>query len=247
MRRALFVFAALAIFAIAVVALAPATLAAPWIERASRGAVVLADADGTLWHGRGTLVAGAARLPFGWTLDPWPLLRGELRVSLLPFDAAASTPRGEIGLGARAVALRGLDVEAPAAGLASIEARSGVRVLGDLRITSPSLGWTAAAFEGGARVEWRQARFAISVEAPVALGTVTAALTADGARLAGPVTNEGGDFDVRGTVSVAPTGAPDVSLTMTPRNGESAQIRSLSVVGPADGRGWSVDYRVGPR
>jgi general secretion pathway protein N len=247
MRRALFVVAALAIVAIAVVALAPATLAGPCVERASRGAVVLADAEGTLWHGRGTLVAGAARLPFGWTLDPWPLLRGALRVSLLPFDAGASTPRGEIELRPHALAIRGLDVEAPATALASMAPRPGVAILGDVRMGAPSLRWTPMAFEGGARVEWRHARFTISVEAPIELGTVTAALAADGGRLAGPLTNEGGDFDVRGAVSIAATGSPDVSLTMTPRNGDAAQIRSLSVVAPADGRGWSFDYRVGRR
>jgi hypothetical protein len=247
MRRALLLVAAVAIVACAFALFAPATLADAWLERASGGAVVLADAAGTLWRGRGTLVAGEGRLPIGWALDPWPLLRGEVRFSLLPFDEAGGTPGGAVTLRDRAISVRALELVLPARALTSLAPRSGVRVLGEVHVSSPSLDWTPAAFDGGVRLEWRDARFAFAAEPPIALGTVTAALSAGSGPLAGPLTNEGGDLGVRGTIAVAPSGAPDVSVTMTPRTGDATQTHTLSIVRSANGTGWRVDYRAGGR
>jgi hypothetical protein len=115
-----------------------------------------------------------------------------------------------------------------------------------LRVTSPSLEWTGTSFGGGALVRWQDARFAIANEASIPLGNVHADLVAAGDRLAGPIANEGGDFDVRGTVSLGTRAAPDVSLTMAPRNGDPSQARSLRVAARPDGS-WNVEYRAEPR
>jgi hypothetical protein len=63
--------------------------------------------------------------------------------------------------------------------------------------------------------------------------------------LTGPVTNVGGAFEVRGTVSLAATGAPGIVVTMTPREGDAGQARTLSVGADATGN-WNVQFRVGP-
>ena len=173
-------------------------------------------------------------------------LGGEARITIVP-SRAGNTPRADVAARDGAVAVRALDVTLPAETVAALSPRSEVRLGGELRVTAPSLEWTRASFGGNALVEWSDARFAISNDAAIRLGTVTANLAAAGDRLAGPVTNAGGDFDVRGTVSLRPTGLPDVALTMTPREGDPAQVRSLSIAARPDTGGWNVEYRVGPR
>jgi hypothetical protein len=248
MRRALVILAALIVVVTAVVALAPAAIVSVAIERIPGDAVALAETQGTVWRGRGTLaVRRTLRVPLAWRLEALPLARGEARITITP-PAGAAAPRAEISARRDVVALRGLEVSVPAETIAALVLRAGVRLEGELEVTAPSLEWTRTAFAGGAVVRWRDARFAIANEPAMALGNVSADLAAAGDRLAGPVTNEGGDFDVRGTVSLgAARGAPDVALTLTPRDGSAAQARSLRLSALADGSGWNVEYRAVPR
>ena len=85
MRRALLILVWLVAFAAIVVAIAPASLAGAALERISEGTLALAEAEGTLWRGRGTLTAARiARVPVAWSIEPWPLLRSELRLQVFP-------------------------------------------------------------------------------------------------------------------------------------------------------------------
>src|SRR5512143_178661 len=245
MRRALVVVAAIVVALAAIAAFAPAALVGVAAERLSRGAVSIAEAEGTVWHGRGTLdVRGALRVPLEWRVDLLPLARGEARVTVAPPAPALASPRADLSARKDAVTVRALDVALPAEAIAALAPRAGVRLEGELRLTSPSLEWTQSSIGGGARVRWSDARFAIGSEAPLALGNVDANLTAAGGRLAGPVTNEGGDFEVRGAISLAASGAPDVALTLSPRGGGAAQGRSLRIAARPDG-GSNVEYRAG--
>ncbi len=247
MRRALVVVVAIVVVLAAIVALAPAALVGVVAERLSRGAVSIAEAEGTVWHGRGTLaVRGALRVPLEWRLDPLALARGEARMSVAPPVPALPGPRAEVSARPDAVTVRALNVAFPADAISALAPRAGVRLEGELRVSSPSLEWTPSSFGGGVAVRWNNARFAIANEATISLGNVGANLVAAGDRLAGPVANEGGDFDVRGTVSLATSGAPDLALTMSPRGGDASQARSLRVAARPDG-GWSVEYRPGPQ
>jgi hypothetical protein len=247
MRRTFLMIGALIAFTIVVAAMAPASLAGVAVERASRGVLSLADAQGSFWRGRGMLAAAPSfRLPLAWTIDPWPLLRGELRVRIVPPTAAASAPRAEIAARRDAVALREVDVALPMDAVASLAPRSGIRVGGDVRVVTQALDWTPATFTGDVRLDWQDAHFAIANEPAILLGTVRAALSAAGDRLAGPLTSEGGTFEVRGSLGVATNGAPNVSVTMTPREGDPAQTRNLVVSSSAAGN-WNVEYRTGPQ
>ena len=96
----------------------------------------------------------------------------------------------------------------PAGIVEGLASRSGLRITGDARVTTPSLDWTPAAFVGGARIDWQDAQFAISADPTIRLGTVNATLAADGDRLTGPMTNDGGAFEVRGTLSLTTNGTP---------------------------------------
>jgi hypothetical protein len=248
MFRALVVVAAIAVLVAAAVAIAPASLVNPSIERASGGNVSLAEADGTVWNGRGILaVANAARIPVAWRLEAWPLLLGEARVALVAPTPAGGAPRAELLARSGAIGVRALDATLPAELVAAVAVRAGVKLTGALHVMTPALEWTRRAFNGGARVEWADAQFAISNDAAIRLGKVTADLAAAGDRLSGPVTNEGGDFDVRGTVTLLASGIPETALTMTPRVGNSGQTRSLTVTARPDQNGWNVNYQVGSR
>jgi hypothetical protein len=247
MRRTLVLLVAIVVLVAAGAALAPAAILGVAVERLSGSAATLAETEGTVWRGRGTLsVRTALRVPLAWRIDPLPLVHGEARIAILS-PAAGDAPHADVSARAGAVVVRALDLALPAEALGAVAPRAGVRLQGELRVTSPSLQWTPTAFGGGARVEWRDARFAIANDVAIRLGAVSANLAAAGDRLTGPVTNEGGDFDLRGTASLRANGSPDVALTITPREGDPAQARSLSVVARPDGAGWNVDYRVGPR
>lgn len=247
MRRALVFLVAIVIVVGAVVALAPATIVSHVVESLTKGSLMLAETEGTVWRGRGTVGASPAlRIPLAWRIAPLSLLQGEAHIAIVP-PSAGNTPRADIAARTGAVTLRALDITLPAEAVAALAPRSGVRLGGELHVTAPSLQWTRASFGGNARVEWSDAQFAISNDAAIRLGTVIADLAAAGDRLAGPVTNAGGDFDVRGTVSLRPAGLPDVALTMTPREGDPAQTRSLALTARPDGSSWNVEYRAGPR
>lgn len=247
MRRVLLILIWLVAFAVIAVAIAPASLASAALERISEGTVALAEAEGTLWRGRGTLTATrVARVPVAWSIEPWPLLRGELRIQMFPPAAIGNSPRAQIVAHRDSVSMRDVDVTLPARLVEGLAPSPGIRITGDVRVTTPSLDWTPAAFLGEARIDWQDAQFAISADPAVRLGTVNAALAAAGDRLTGPITNNEGTFDVRGTLSIATNGAPSLSLVMTPRTGgDASQARTLTIAGGPDGR-WNVEFRIGP-
>ena len=248
MRRAIVILIAIVAVVVVIAAIAPASLAGVALERATNGVLTLAEADGTVWRGRGTLTdAGAVRVPLAWSIDPWPMLRGELRLHVFPPTATGLAPFAEITARANAVAMRELDVTLPADVASALAPRSGLHITGAVRIATPSLDWTPATFVGGARVDWQDARFALRDQAGIGLGTVSAMLTAAGDRLSGPVTNNGGDFEVHGTLSLAANGVPGVSLAMTPRGGDPAQAHTLSMSRNPGESGWNIEYRAGSR
>ncbi len=92
--------AALASVAVTVVAQYPAAWAAERVAEATSHRVLLADAQGSIWHGSATLAltagtgaADATVLPgrLSWSLDVWPLLMGTLRAHLT-HDRAMAQP-----------------------------------------------------------------------------------------------------------------------------------------------------------
>lgn len=246
MRRTVLILVFLVAFAAFVVALAPASLAGLALRRITGDTVALDEEEGTFWRGRGTItVARVARMPVAWSIEPWPLLRGELLLHASPPGAAGNSPRADVVARPEAVSVRDVDVTLPARLVEAITPRSGIGISGDVRLTTPSLEWTPAAFVGGARIDWQDAHFAISTDPPVRLGTVSVPLLAANDRLTGPITNEGGALEVRGTLSFATSGAPSLELAMTPHAGASGPARTLAITPSQDGR-WNVEFRVGP-
>lgn len=250
MRRTfVFLLVAIVLVTVAVVAMAPASLLGGVLEGASQGKVSATTFEGTIWRGRAQLVAGDSRLPVAWTLATMPLLTGELSLELTPEAGAARALRGEVRATRDHLALSNVDVALPAAAIAALLPRgSGPRptfaLAGDVAVASPSLDWTPTAVRGEFGVDWRAAALLPTGMRPIALGDVSAKLTGDGARLAGPVTNRGGDLDLSGDIALNANGAASVSLLLVPRRANDAELtRALGAVGSPEGNGWRIAWQ----
>jgi len=242
MRRSLLLAAGIALLVLAGAALAPASLAGLAVDRASRGAATLADSEGTIWRGRATLVTGGGQLPLAWSMDAWPLLRGQLRVHLEPRDGVPESPRGTIALGHDDIELAGTRIVIPVAMLAT-KGRAVIRPAGEITLTSHALAWTPPVAAGAAEIVWRNAQLVVAGGGALALGTVSATLTATGDRIAGPLANVGGDVDVGGDVSLTAPAALDVALTVRPRAGTDSPIaRTLALFASRDDDRWRLRW-----
>ena len=246
-RTLLIVFAAIVLLGVAAAVLAPATLFAPRVERATGGALVLRGVEGTVWRGRGVLDASGAQLPFGWTLSAAPLLRGELQALVASFDAQGTLPRATITATREKVQLRNVEATLPANLITNAVPnmqKLGLTANGEIALASPRLDWTPATFDGDVRAVWRMATLALPPLPPLDLGELTATLVADGKRLAGPVTNQGGDLDIRGDVSLGADRSAAVTLTLTPRRSDNTALsRLLSSIGTPVGNGWRISWQ----
>lgn len=248
MRALVIVAAALVLLAAAVVVFAPATLVVPYVARSAQRIVVLTAVEGTLWQGRATLAAGSDRIPLRWTLRPWPLLSGTAEIALAPGDAAARNPRADLRASRDRIVASAVDVALPAGILPLAVAQlTPVKMQwqadGLLTARTPQLAWQPGAWEGGVDLDWRNARLMLTGMAPVNLGDLSARMTANGDRLAGSVDNRDGDLGISGSVSVGSRGGMAVSLLLTPRRGDDAELaRVLGAIGTPEGSGWRVTW-----
>jgi hypothetical protein len=225
--------------------LAPAALVDSRLAQITGGRVRLADTEGTVWRARGDLVAGRARMPIAWRLEAWPLLRGELHIHLVPDTSTVSdSPRAGIAIADGRVSLRDVDASFPATLFAAAAGTSWV-LGGNLRVKATAINWTPPSSNGEAKIQWRQARLAaVQSTASLDLGDVSLPLKADGDRLFGPVSNDGGDLSVRGDLAFRAAQGVEVSLLLTPRRADNVDlIQALSVLGTAEGGGWRILWK----
>jgi hypothetical protein len=179
-----------------------------------------------------------------------PLLKGEVRLHLTSFDAASTTPRGDIVAENKRVAFSDANVILPATLLAQATPlnRIGVVADGEVEAVTSRLDWSPASMAGDVRLAWRRARLTLPPFPALDLGELTANLVANGPRLAGPVSNQGGDLDIRGEASVGADRSTDVSLTLTPRRTDNVALAQiLAAFGKPDGAGWRIAWRTPPR
>jgi len=254
MKRALVIFLIAAVLlAVAVGVLAPASIVAPYLERATYGRLAVSEVEGTLWRGQGVLAAGTARLPMAWKLDAAHLLAGEAHVHVTPVDGKSPSPRADVMAADRHLALSDVVVVVPAAILQqaltrTLPVRAGWVVDGEIAAATSRLEWTPAAYRGDLRVVWRDARLTLAPALAIDLGEATATLAAQGDRLAGPVVNVGGNLDVRGDVAIGTGGSAAIALLLTPRRADDAELaRVLAAIGTPDGAGWRVNWQTRPQ
>jgi len=238
MKGVIAIIAGLLLVAIIGVSLAPATLAEGRLAAATNGALRLHDARGTLWRGEGVLTDARAswQLPFAWTIDATTLPTGELRVTLAPVGAAIE-PAGVVGIATRQVSLRDVRATLPAQALAAaLPMRNAPALGGDVSIDAPSFRWTGNAGDGALNLRWMRARIATAA-GRLDLGTVDVAIAPQGARLAGRVSNVGGEVRVTGALGLTADGN-DGDLTIAPLPGAPpALLRALATLATPDASG----------
>ena len=161
----------LGVFAVALVALAPATLIDARLERASEGRVRLAEARGSLWSGAGWIEirdadgrAGVAK-PLAWRVLPGSLLRGRLSVEV-DLDQAARPFPVTLSLSRIEIADAGISVPAAVLGL-GMPRIAPLRLTGDVLVDIPRLSVERGRMDGEATLKWRAAGSALTPISPL--------------------------------------------------------------------------------
>jgi hypothetical protein len=233
------------LLAIAVAALAPAALLAPAVARLTSGVLVLVEAEGSAWNGRGTLATGSERMPVAWRVEPAGLLGGELVTRLIAADPARPSPRARLSASRDRFAVADLDVALPAAALLhASDQRATLALDGTLHLRAAALERRAAGITGRADLAWERAGIRLGAGSPsFDLGSVAIALTGSGDRLHGPVTNRGGSFAVTGGAGIDARGAATIDVLVTPRvPPDPATFAMLGGLGRREGEGWRLQW-----
>ncbi len=119
---------------------------------------------------------------------------------------------------------------APPAGAASLA------LGGTITLTAADFAAAAGGFRGQIGARWRDARV-VAAGIAVNLGAVDLALAPQGERLAGRVTNAGGDVRIDGTVTIARDSA-GIDATLAPQSSAAEPVaRALAALGTPDGAG----------
>ena len=193
-------------------------------------------------------MAGTARIPIAWRIEPWPILLGELRLHLMPGSGRADgSPRADITFKRNSVSLRNVDLSFPASLIATATGRAPMEAVGgEVNVSAAAIDWPSPGSRGKASALWRAARLIfVAGAAPLDLGDMQMTLIADGDRLSGPVANEGGDLDVRGDITIREQDGIRLALLLAPRRSDSTQLAlALALIGTPDGAGWRVDWRL---
>jgi len=137
-----------------VYAAAPAGVAAWGVRHASDGAVLLADAEGSLRDGRARVTDARGRwsVPVVWALDAGTLWQGALTIY---FGASpADSVRGTLRISRAAIFASDVDATVPAA-IATLWLPPVIAldIGGDVRLTSPAFQWSDRP-QGRATAHW---------------------------------------------------------------------------------------------
>lgn len=159
------------IYALALIATVPATLADAGLQRASDGRLRLAEAQGTLWSGTGQLeirdTGGRTGLAkrLEWRLRPGALIRAQLAYEVeldpgpRPFPVTISWSR---------IQLANADISLPAAALGlGVPKLAPLGLTGDVLVHVTGLSIGRAGMEGNATLQWRAAGSTLTPVSPL--------------------------------------------------------------------------------
>ena len=215
---------------------APAALLDARLDAATKGQLRLADTDGTVWRGRGVITGQQhiGSLPVNWKLDPWPLIRGEVVVTLEGREGN-DLPRGTLAWRNGALSLDGIAFTLPAATFdGALAGGSTVALGGELAFEAPHFVFTGNSGEGSASARWSGARIA-GTAGTLALGTVTVDFAPRDGGIAGRVESNGGDIRVDGEITLRGTEST-ANITLSPLPSTPPAIaRALGGLGTSPG------------
>ncbi|MEP7207765.1 MAG: type II secretion system protein N [Casimicrobiaceae bacterium] len=246
MRRVVLLLAiAACLLAVALAWRAPATLVSARLARLADQGISLADAQGTIWRGQATLVAGEARMPLAWRIHPLPLLRGEIVVTLYSLAPTGDRPTGEVHATAAGMHVATLRVNVPAAAIAAATlARPRLDAGGEVEIDVDGLDWPLQrSTRGTLAATWRGARLGLAGSERIDLGDVTATLRAQSDGISGPLANTGGAVAIDGELLVQADGGGLVRGLVRPRRDQDPTLEWLRALGTPDGGGVRLEWR----
>jgi general secretion pathway protein N len=235
------------LLAAALIVAAPASLLDVRVASISGDRVRIANASGTIWRGSGDLVASGSgmREHIAWRLEPWALLRGEARGTIMT-DVDRG---GSFVVGRDRIELEGLDWAMPmeallrAAGAPSLIAAAG----GDFAVHVDRFIRDDDALDVALAVQWHNASLpGLGPFARVMLGDVRVEMSGRGHEVSGPLNNSGGEVEIDGTVTAVAGSVPRVEASIRPRAGVDREraaslAAALSTLGQPDPRGG---YRI---
>lgn len=162
---------ALAAYALALLATAPATLLDARLAEQSAGGLRLAQASGTLWSGAGQIEildanrrSGIAK-SIAWRMRPAYLLRGKLYYDVTLDQASRSFP---VTISPTRIEVADADISLPAAALGlGVPKLAALGLTGDmlLRVTRLALG--SGSIQGNATLQWQGAGSAFAPISPL--------------------------------------------------------------------------------
>ncbi|OGA18574.1 MAG: hypothetical protein A3I63_10840 [Betaproteobacteria bacterium RIFCSPLOWO2_02_FULL_66_14] len=215
MSRRVLAGAGLAVFALALIVTAPATLLDSRLARQSEGRIRLAEAQGTLWSGSGLVEIRATNLQSGiakhlrWRLRPAYLLRVQLVYEVFldhapnPFLVALQRSRADV---------TDADIALPAAAFGLAEPRlAALELTGDVQLHVARLTLSSGTIQGNATLQWRAAGSALAPVSP--LGDYELSLEGDGGAVRGSLRTLRGPLQLDGQGSWSPGRNPEFQGT----------------------------------
>jgi hypothetical protein len=229
---------------VAAVALAPASLLDARLDAISGGRARIANASGTVWNGSGELILqGGERRSVAWQINPWQLLRGEVRGT---FANDGDPHRGaQFAIARGKLELEGFDLSMPmsallrAAGVPSLFSGVG----GDVGVHVDRFVRDPDALDVQAAMQWHNASLpGLGPYPSMAIGDLHAEMSGRGPEVSGPIANSGGEVEIEGTLTATASGAARVDARVAPRAGidpsrAQAISAALATVGSPDPRG----------
>lgn len=225
-----------------------ATVPAAWVAagaaRLTGGTLLLADFDGTLWHGTGELHAGQppggvrALGTLRWQLSPWRLLLGAAQLDL-SLEGQAVRAEGVLRVGHDWLEARDVSATAPAA-LASL-AYGPVAFFdprGTIELRVPQLELSGAGLVTDAEVRWRGAGGRFTGER--SFGDYRLQLDGRGETAHLDLSTLRGDLELtgQGRWQVTGNGAFRFTGSATPRANAAPELEALlRALGPDRGNG----------
>lgn len=223
------------------VALFPADRAYAF-ARSALGETALYDVKGTVWHGRAAAVqvGGQTLRAVRWSLAPWTVFLGRVDVNLA-FDSGETWGNGVVGLGInKALHVRALELQLPAAALRSLLPRVAVPLAGAFTLNLERGKFDAATrqihdLQGS--LTWQNA--ALDMPNAPALGAFRVDLAPSAEGITGTLKDTGdGPLVAQGSLLLKPDNTYQFNAAFAPRDpGNTSLAQGLMFLGRPDAEG----------
>ncbi len=250
MRLRLAGFALFILFSLLAAAILwPATALTPWLKRASNGHWQLAGAEGSLWNGRGTLLARSGEAA-PWRIAQsiqWQMRWSELFSGRLAADIAFEQGNALIAVAPGGVSLERFDVSLPAPAVVVLlpGALGRYNWAGSLRARGNSFfcAWNSRSCNGEIELLWNDAAVA---EVPGSkLGDYRFRLVGEGQALRVDLATLSGRLQIHGSGEIAGNGLSfhgEAAATGSDAASLDALLRTLGRPALTPGK-YQIDYR----